>query len=77
MEETMVMETEKKGMTTGQKLLTVGGVVAAGVIGFKFGKAYEAALLSRGLDKLCEIDPTLNNHIWEAIGKAKVLMGKN
>lgn len=71
------MVEEKQGMTTGQKLLVAGGIVASAIIGYKFGKAYEGFLFNTGLDKLCEIDPTLENHMWEAIGKAKVVMGKN
>lgn len=77
MNENIMVTEEKKGLTTGQKFMAVGGAVLAGVIGYKFGRAHEGALLSRGLDKLCEIDPTLENHMWEAIGKAKVVMGKN
>lgn len=49
----MEMETtEKKGLTTGQKLLIAGGTVAAGVIGFKFGKAWQGVLVESGLEKL-------------------------
>lgn len=49
----------------------LGGVIAlAGVIvGYKFGDSYAVACMSNGLNKLFNDDPTLKEHMGNAITK--------
>ena len=68
---------EKQGMTTGQKVLAVGGAVLTGIAGYKLGKAVEFCKISRGLQKVWDVDPSLKDHMWEAVGKAQVIYGVN
>lgn len=65
-------ENKKEGLTNKEKLMLAGGIVAStglAVMGFKFGRKYECALIAKGFEKCWEVDPTLKSHMWETVGK--------
>lgn len=51
-----------------------GGIVLAAVIfGYNTGCKVEAARIGWGLEQCFKTDPSLESHIWEAIGKRKAM----
>lgn len=61
------MEERKEGLTKEQKVLLGLGIAGAVAASFKLGGAWEAIRFKTGLDKLFEVDPDLENQIWDAI----------
>lgn len=62
---------EKQKLTLKQKFAIAGGAALTLIAGFGIGKAYSQGRFSRGLGAMLEADPTLEGHMWEAMGKAR------
>ena len=60
-----------------QKIVVSGLVMTAAYLGFKAGVKYESVAINIGLNKCCETDPTLKEHLVNTICEVnkKQMMG--
>lgn len=67
---------EGSKLTKKDKLVIGGGLFLVALVGFKAGQKYEGALITRGLDAVLKVDPTLEEHMINALGKVGYVIAK-
>ncbi|MDD3040053.1 hypothetical protein [Bacteroides sp.] len=60
-------EKEEIKVTRKDTIITVGVITISAVIGYKLGYARSNSLAVRGLEKICDFDPSLYDHIRKSM----------